>query len=475
MEEQDGSRDRSGSGLAARRPRRTGWSISGKAVILSRDGLAIASSTGLRRDEAEQLSALAAGVQSLASGAGQHFGVGEVRQTIIELEQALLFITAAGHGSCLAVLCPASADAGLVAYEMAMLVKRAGPHLAARPRFPASHPRWTESTMGVGGKWVDRDSGPVVRPYAVTGGRTEPADGEVLDLIAVIMASGRPAEPADQLGLSPEHRRILGLCRQPATVADVASDTGLPVGVVRVLLADLIQQGRIRVLPRPPGRPEAQRSSCCGRCCMDSGLSDPGPEGPLATFKILIAGGFGVGQDHARRRDQRGPAAAHRGGPDQRERRHRRPGGRGEQDHDHRRHGLRPDHPRRRWCSTCSARPARNASGSCGTSWHSARSAPWCWPTPAAWRTASPSIDYFEKRQARRSWSRSTASTARRATIPPRSGPRSTSTRVPVVLCDARQAESAKNVLITLVQLILDSTPDEGCGIRAAPATPPLV
>ena len=110
-----------------------------KAVILSRDGLAIASSAGLHRDEAERLSALAAGMQSLASGAGQHFGVGEVRQTIIELEQALLFITAAGHGSCLAVLCPASADAGLVAYEMAMLVKRAGPHLAARPRFPASH------------------------------------------------------------------------------------------------------------------------------------------------------------------------------------------------------------------------------------------------------------------------------------------------------------------------------------------------
>jgi predicted regulator of Ras-like GTPase activity (Roadblock/LC7/MglB family) len=76
-------------------------------------------------------------VQSLARGAGEHFGVGEVRQTIIELEQAFLFVTAAGHGSCLAVLCSSSADAGLMAYEMAMLVKRAGPHLAAHPRFPA--------------------------------------------------------------------------------------------------------------------------------------------------------------------------------------------------------------------------------------------------------------------------------------------------------------------------------------------------
>ena len=108
-----------------------------KAVILSRDGLAIASTSGLRRDEAERLSALAAGVQSLARGAGEHFSLGEVRQTIIELEQAFLFVTAAGYGSCLAVMCPASADAGLIAYEMAMLVKRAGPHLVAQPRLAA--------------------------------------------------------------------------------------------------------------------------------------------------------------------------------------------------------------------------------------------------------------------------------------------------------------------------------------------------
>src|ERR1700749_2022997 len=109
-----------------------------QAVFLSRDGLAIAATKDLRREDAERMSALAAGVQSLATGAGQHFGVGAVRQTIIELEQALLFVTSAGHGSCLAVLCPADADAGLIAYEMARLVKRAGPHLEARPRFPAA-------------------------------------------------------------------------------------------------------------------------------------------------------------------------------------------------------------------------------------------------------------------------------------------------------------------------------------------------
>jgi predicted regulator of Ras-like GTPase activity (Roadblock/LC7/MglB family) len=104
------------------------------AVILSRDGLAIAASQALSREHAEHLAALAAGVQSLARGAGEHFSLGDVRQTIIELEHAFLFVTAAGFGSCLAVMCPASADAGLVAYEMAMLVKRAGPHLVAQPR-----------------------------------------------------------------------------------------------------------------------------------------------------------------------------------------------------------------------------------------------------------------------------------------------------------------------------------------------------
>ena len=109
-----------------------------QAVILSRDGLPIGATKDLPREDAERLAALAAGVQSLASGAGQHFGVGRVRQTIIELEQALLFVSSAGHGSCLAVLCPVDANAGQVAYEMALLVKRAGPYLAARPRFPSA-------------------------------------------------------------------------------------------------------------------------------------------------------------------------------------------------------------------------------------------------------------------------------------------------------------------------------------------------
>lgn len=105
-----------------------------KAVILSRDGLAIGASAGLSREDAEHLAATAAGFQSLARGVGYKFGGGAVRQTIVEMENSFLFVTAAGAGSCLAVLSPASADAGLIAYEMALLVKRVGAHLSVNPR-----------------------------------------------------------------------------------------------------------------------------------------------------------------------------------------------------------------------------------------------------------------------------------------------------------------------------------------------------
>jgi predicted regulator of Ras-like GTPase activity (Roadblock/LC7/MglB family) len=105
-----------------------------QAVVLSRDGLVVAGSRNLTQDDGDHLSALAAGVQSLARGAGQYFGGGEVRQTIIEMESAFLFIMAAGEGTCLAVLCTGSANVGVVAYEMAMLVRRMGKYLAAPPR-----------------------------------------------------------------------------------------------------------------------------------------------------------------------------------------------------------------------------------------------------------------------------------------------------------------------------------------------------
>lgn len=103
-------------------------------IVLSTDGLLMAASRGLGVDDAEHLSAVAAGIQSLARGASDRFGGGSVRQTIIEMKSAYLLVTVAGQGACLAVLCLHDADVGLVAYEMAMLVARVGQYLTSPAR-----------------------------------------------------------------------------------------------------------------------------------------------------------------------------------------------------------------------------------------------------------------------------------------------------------------------------------------------------
>ncbi|MFJ6213434.1 roadblock/LC7 domain-containing protein [Streptomyces sp. NPDC092296] len=111
------------------------------AVVLSSDGLATGASGSLGREDAEHLAAVASGFHSLAKGAGRHFKAGSVRQTMVELDEAFLFVTAAGDGSCLTVLSDAEADVGLIAYEMALLVKRVGEHLGTEPRADAAPAR----------------------------------------------------------------------------------------------------------------------------------------------------------------------------------------------------------------------------------------------------------------------------------------------------------------------------------------------
>jgi len=106
------------------------------AVILSPDGLTLGRSPEVSEETAGHLAALAAGVQSLARGAGQNFGCGDVSQTIVQMDAVLLFIIPAGRGTCLAVVADALADAGQIAYEMAVLIKRVGQHMIANPRFP---------------------------------------------------------------------------------------------------------------------------------------------------------------------------------------------------------------------------------------------------------------------------------------------------------------------------------------------------
>lgn len=104
------------------------------ALVLSSDGLVTGTSTGLRREDAEHLAAVSSGLHSLAKGSGRHFGAGQVRQTMIEFDDAILFVAAAGPGSCLCVLSAADADIGQIAYEMTLLVNRFGEHLPVAER-----------------------------------------------------------------------------------------------------------------------------------------------------------------------------------------------------------------------------------------------------------------------------------------------------------------------------------------------------
>jgi hypothetical protein len=93
-------------------------------------------------------------------------------------------------------------------------------------------------------RWLDAEAGPVVRPYALTQGRTRHA-GESFDLVATIVAT--PAVIIEPTALAPEHMSVLALARAPTTVADIASDVDLPLGVVRIILADLRELGLVAI------------------------------------------------------------------------------------------------------------------------------------------------------------------------------------------------------------------------------------
>lgn len=98
-------------------------------------------------------------------------------------------------------------------------------------------------------EWLDEEAGPVVRPFALIRGRTR-SSGDKFDLIAVVAPTGAKA-PAEAI-IGPEQQRILALAEEGATVAEVASELDLPLGVVRVLLGDLKDHGLIEV--RPPAQ-----------------------------------------------------------------------------------------------------------------------------------------------------------------------------------------------------------------------------
>ncbi|AXE89413.1 MULTISPECIES: DUF742 domain-containing protein [unclassified Streptomyces] len=92
-------------------------------------------------------------------------------------------------------------------------------------------------------------AGRLVRPFALTGGRTRPSRAD-FTLIATVTAVDPPPDTAARP--QPEHNRILRLCAEPVAVAELAARLDLPVSVVVILLCDLLEAGRITVRPPRP-------------------------------------------------------------------------------------------------------------------------------------------------------------------------------------------------------------------------------
>ncbi|MDX2932943.1 roadblock/LC7 domain-containing protein [Streptomyces ipomoeae] len=118
------------------------------ALVLSRDGLKLCRTPELSVDQADQLAAIAAGIQSLSHGASVQFGDGSggVRSAIAEFYGGVLFIVEAGEGAHLAVVTDEEADAGLVGHNMSELVEQLGEHLSAGPRREPGRASYTTTT-----------------------------------------------------------------------------------------------------------------------------------------------------------------------------------------------------------------------------------------------------------------------------------------------------------------------------------------
>ncbi|GAA2092865.1 roadblock/LC7 domain-containing protein [Actinomadura alba] len=108
------------------------------ALVLSKDGLKLCHSSGLTVDQADQLAAIASGIQSLSYGASAEFGdgTGGLRQSMTEFHGGLMFIVEAGEGAHLAVVATDDADVGVIGHNMHELVEQLGEYLVAQPRRP---------------------------------------------------------------------------------------------------------------------------------------------------------------------------------------------------------------------------------------------------------------------------------------------------------------------------------------------------
>jgi predicted regulator of Ras-like GTPase activity (Roadblock/LC7/MglB family) len=96
------------------------------AVIVSADGLSLAVSAGFPAAHADQVAVVTSGLSGLTQGAARVFDSGIVVQTVVEMEAGVMVIMTISIAACLAVLAAPEANMDIIAYEMTLLVERAG-------------------------------------------------------------------------------------------------------------------------------------------------------------------------------------------------------------------------------------------------------------------------------------------------------------------------------------------------------------
>ncbi|WNI28996.1 DUF742 domain-containing protein [Streptomyces sp. ITFR-6] len=112
------------------------------------------------------------------------------------------------------------------------------------PRIEPVQPRWTPEPA------APAAHNPLVRPYAMTGGRTRPRYQLAIEALV-----STTADPSRLQGQLPEHQRICRLCIEIKSVAEISALLSIPLGVARILVADLAEAGLVAI--HQPGGEES--------------------------------------------------------------------------------------------------------------------------------------------------------------------------------------------------------------------------
>ena len=217
-------------------------------------------------------------------------------QTIVEMEKGFLLLMSVGDGSNLAVLTEDSADIGQVGYEMALLVDRVGRMVQAQARVPVQR-RLTRTRTSHGRRRSLRAGGRRARPRGSSGPtrsrRAAPRRRSTCPWRP--RCASRPV--AD--GAAPDGGRLARRSSRSATAVRWPRSrhwSSMPIGVARVLLGDLVEQGLVRVQATITDDSSTDERLELIERTLRGLRTLLGPRAAAASTKIVIAGGFGVGK-----------------------------------------------------------------------------------------------------------------------------------------------------------------------------------